>query len=500
MKRGLGMGPPTAGSRLLGLLLALVTLPAAAQIGPLTNQNLFFDQASNAHTGNYLAADTGLIYSDNGTRTQNGSGDTLALLGLLGNTARQGPRFDYRLASDIAVVKYLRSNYQTQPFGFFDGTGELWIVPGFFSWTGRETYTQTVIEPFAPVTPDNLESLNYVTTGPRFTLRPTLRTTLTLDGTYSYVTSSSKSPLYVNLDNHRYGGDLTFTHAFSNSSSAYITGAVQKVDFTDQVINNNFTEDQGSVGYKVASARTVLDIGGGYTKIREIALTTVQTLRGPRELPQSQTPSGVTWHAELSRQISPSSRLSLYALREVTDAANLFRLNLDQPVATTVADRLSTGEPFTDRQLGASWRFQAARTTLTLGYLDIREHYKIHPMSDRNVKVASAFLGRQLSPVLNWDIGAEFERQNSALIGSANTVNAITSLRWQIARQLGLRFLYAHSALTPHGYSENQVGVTASYAFIQEGGWGSSQPGTQPAAPPTLTPGMLPGSAQPRPQ
>jgi hypothetical protein len=167
-------------------------------------------------------------------------------------------------------------------------------------------------------------------------------------------------------------------------------------------------------------------------------------------------------------------------MKQVTDAANLFRLNLDQPVPGSAAARLTTGDPFTDRELGANWRFVGARTSLTLGYLDIRERYKIHTASDRNVKDASALLGRRLSPVLNWDIGAEYERQEFAFGGSSNTVNAITSLRWQIARQIGLRFVYAHSALTPRGYAENQVGVTASYAFI---------PGTEePAAPPALTP------------
>lgn len=498
MNRRRGTGPLARGHRLVGFLLALTALPAAAQIGPISSQNLFLDQASNAHKGNYLEADTGLIYTDNVTRVQNGSGDTLALLGLVGDASREGPRLDYRFASDLALVKYLRSNYQTQPFGFLDGSGDFWIVPGFFSWTGRETYTQTVIDPFAPVTPDNLESINYATTGPRFTLRPTLRTTLTLDGTYSYLNSSSKSPLYVNIDNHRYAADVTLSHAFSNSSSAYITGSHEKVEFTDTVNNNNFRQDQAQAGFKVASARTVLNVSGGYTKLHEAVLATVQTLRGPRELPQSQTPGGAIWRVELSRQTSPSTRLSLHALKQVTDAANLFRLNLDQPVPSSAANRLTTGDPFTDRELGASWRFAAARTSLTLSYLDIRERYKVHPTFDRNVKDATAFLGRQLSPVLNWDIGAEFERQDFALSGSSNTVNAITSLRWQIARQVGLRFLYAHSALTPHGYAENQVGVTASYAFI-EGSQRSSQPGTEPAAPPSKTPGMLPGAPPPRP-
>lgn len=487
MNRRQGTRPPARDHRLIGLVLALAALPAGAQIGPLTNQNLFFDQASSARRGNYLEADTGLIYSDNVTRVQNGAGDTLALLGLVGDASREGPRLDYRLASDLALVKYLHSSYQTQPFGYLDGTAAVWIVPGAFSWTARETYSQTVIDPLAPVTPDNLEGINYVTTGPRLSLRPTLSTTVTLNGTYSYMNSSSKSPLYVNLDNHRYRGDVTLSHAFSSTLSAYVTGSSEKVEFSDQVDNSNFRQDQGLAGLKVATARTLLDVSGGYTRLHEDVLATVPTPVGPGQLPQSQVPGGGVWRVELSRQISPSSRLSLHAVKQVTDAANLFRLNLDQPVPATVADRLTSGDPFTDRELGANWQFTAARTSFTLAYLDIRERYKLNPGADRNVKDASALFARQLSPVLNWDIGAEYQRQEFAIAGSSNTVNAITSLRWQVGRQLGLRFLYAHSALTPHGYAENQLGVTASYALI-EGTPGNAPPGAP------RNPGMLPGA------
>src|SRR6266480_4124069 len=117
-----GTRPLAGAHRLIGLVLAFAPLPAAAQIGPLTNQGLFFDRASNPRGGNYLAADAGLIYSDNVSRAANGSGDTLALLGLLGDASREGgPRLDYRLSADLALVKYLRADYQTQPFGYLDG-------------------------------------------------------------------------------------------------------------------------------------------------------------------------------------------------------------------------------------------------------------------------------------------------------------------------------------------------------------------------------------------
>ncbi len=495
MNRRLG-GRSLASARLiLVALLALPALPVAAQIGPLTSQSLFFNQASNARRGNYLEADAGLVYTDDVSRMEGGSGDTLALLALVADANRRGTRLDYRLSSDLALAKYLRSDYQTQPFGYLDGAADLWIVPGFFAWTGRETYAQTVIEPFAPVTPDNLEGLNYVTTGPRFTLRPTLRTTITVDGTYSYINSSSKSPLYVNLDNHRYGGDATVSRAFSNTSSVYITGSADKVEFRDQVENTNFTLRQGLAGYRLGDSRTVLDVSGGYAQVRVLGLVTVQTLRGPRQVPQTQTPSGAIWRLELSRQTSPASRLSLTALKQVTDAANLFRLNIDQPVASTVADRLTAGDSFANRQLGATWQFLASRTSLVLGYLDIREHYTIHPTSDRTVRNATALIGRQLNPVLSADIGAEYMHQNFATVGSSNTVNVIANIRWRLSPQIGLRFLYAHSALTPHGYAENQIGVLASYAFVP-GAQVGSQPGTESAP----TPGTLPSAPSSHPQ
>ena len=79
------------------------------------------------------------------------------------------PRFDYHLDSDIALVKYFNGAYETQPFGYFDGFGEFKIFPGTLSWIGRDTFTQLVIDPFQPATPDNLETINYVTTGPQLT-------------------------------------------------------------------------------------------------------------------------------------------------------------------------------------------------------------------------------------------------------------------------------------------------------------------------------------------
>ncbi len=455
---------------LITVLVAIFSaVPAKAQLGPLTAQSLFFDQASNSRSGNYVDAQTGLIYTDNVALTRNGTGDTLAMLGLVADTSRQGPRLEYHLDSDITFIKYLKEEFQTRPYGYLDGDLDFKIIPGFFSWTARETYADAVILPTQPVTPDNLEGINFATTGPRFTLRPTLRTTITINGAYSYIDSSSQSPLYVNVDNRRYAGDATINEAVSNTTSVYLGGSWQKVSFVDKTINTNFTEDQGTLGYRYADARTVLDISAGYAKLRVGPQTTTVTVVGgqTRQETIDESPSGATYRLELSRLISPTQRVSFHALQQVADAANMFRLNVDGPVVSILPDRIASGDPFTDREFGLDYRFQASRTALDVALLDVSERYKINPASDRDIKVLSALVARQLTPVLNWEIGLNYQRQNySSTSGTFNQIGALTSLRWQIGERLGLRFIYAHSSLNPHRYDENQVGVTVSYALV----------------------------------
>ena len=472
------------GSRpVLALVLALVAAcsasPALAQLGPLTAQSLFFDQASNSRSGDYVDAQTGLIYTDNVDLTPNGKGDALAMLGLVADTSRQGPRLEYHLDSDISLIKYLKEEFQTRPYGYLDGDLDFKIIPGFFSWTARETYVDAVIIPTQAVTPDNLEGINFASTGPRFTLRPSLRTTIIFNGTYSYIDSNSQSPLYVNVDNRRYEGDGTIKEALSNTTSVYLGGSWQKVNFVDKTINTNFTEEQGTLGYRYADARTVLDVSGGYAKLRVGPQTTTVTVIGgqTRQETIDESPSGATYQLELSRLISPSQRISFHAVQQVADAANMFRLSLDGPVVSVLPDRIASGDPFTNREFGLDYRFQASRTALDIALLDIQERYKVSPASDRDIKLASALVARQLTPALNWEIGVNYERQGySSTTGTLTQIGAITSLRWQLGERLGLRFIYAHASLNPHRYDENQVGVTVSYALVgtaQANGLGS---------------------------
>ena len=500
---------PAAGSRpwyrrAFGLGLALAALPAAAQVsGPLTGQSLFFNQASNAHIGNYLAVNAGLLYTSNAQFAANGTGDTLATLGLIGDVAREGTRLDYHLDSDVALLKYLSGSFGTQFTGYLDGEAALKIVPGFFSWIARETYTQLQIDPYTPATPANLENLNYITTGPRFMLRPTLRTSVTLDGLYSYVSSSSSAPQFVNLDSNRYGGNLTVDRAFSETSSLYIKGSYQKVDFKDQVDNNNFSIADAEGGFRLHGGRTDFNVSGGYSRIQvEDVLVPVDTILGTVERPETQTFSGAIWSFNLSRLITPSNRVSLYANQQFTDPAAGFRLGFDQPVPVIAPTQFAAGNPYQSRDYGADWRFETLRTSIDVSFLAARVRYVVNnantDTSDHNAKVASVLFARQLSPVLNWDVGGmyshtDFSNVQPSISNGQTTVKvttALTDLRWRVGERVSLRFLYAYTAQL--GIHANQVGITASYALT-----GGGQPGTTESQTPLLQP-TSPQSMQPQ--
>ncbi len=442
-----------------GLLLSACAGMALGQTGPITTQSLFFNTAGNVHRGNYLELDGGLIYNDNVDLTRNGSSDVLALLGLVGNVSRlDAPRFDYHLDSDIALVKYLRSSFQTQPFGYLDGTGLFKIVPGTLSWTARDTYNQAILNPAVPPTPDNLENLNYFTTGPRLVLRPTLRTTVTVDGTYSYVLTSSKSPAYVDIDHHRYGADARIERAFSSTFSAYVQGNYDKVQFKDLADNRDFTSETGLAGFKFGDARTVLDVQGGYTRLKLGIGGTAIPQTGPT------TPSGTNYRFSLSRLISQRQRLSIYTYRQVTDAANLFRINLDQPVPSNGPNQLANGQPFTHREYGATYHIEGPRTVLEVNGVTFTDRYSTTPGNNRDVRAANALLSRQLNISWSWELAGSFEHDSYSAGSTLRTLNLLTSLRWRLGPRLGLRFILARTSYSPNGFADNQIGVIASYA------------------------------------
>lgn len=462
----------------VAIVFAAGAWPVAAQVanGPITTQQLFLDTASmGAAHGNFLEAAAGIVYTDNVTLSPHGSSDEIYMLGLIGNVERVGaPRFDYHLNSDLALVKYGSDVYPTQPFGYLDAFGDFKIIPASLSWIGRDTFSQALLNPIGAATPDNIASINNFTTGPQLKMQPTLRTSVTADATATWVNSTTKAANYTNSDNHRWGGDLTIDRAFSSSLSTYLTGSYMDVKFQDTTNNTDFTQKQLNGGVKLGTARTFIDASGGYTWVN-------------LDNPQHQTADGFTWNVQLSRVISPSQRLAFHWLSQFTDAANLFRLNLDQPTPIGGQNQIATGEPFLHREVGADWRIQESRTTFDLAALYFKETYQETPASNRDVWQVYGVVARELSESISIDLGVYYLHQVFETGVLSKNLNGLAGVRWRLGPRFALRFVYGYSSLTPNGYHENQIGVTVLYALTQ-GARASDQPQQMGTTAPTYQP------------
>ena len=451
-------------------------------MSPLSTQTLFYHQAANNYGGNYLSVDGGVVWSDNVLGAEGGASDTLLLLGLSGDVSGEGGRSDYHLSTNLAFLKYLSGSFPTRPVGFLDGLVAFKIMPEFISWIARATYSQAQINIYAPASPQNLVSLSYITTGPRFKVRPTLRTSVQLDALYSYLNTSSYSYVnpssgsfqYTNFDNHRYGGNLTIDRAFSDIAKLYLKAEYEKVEFKDTVNNNNFSIATAEGGYNLSDARTVLDLAGGYSRLSVYdVLTTVDSIAGERETLKTEEFKEPTWKVSLSRLITPTQRLGLHASQQFIDAAAAFRLGFDQPAPTIAPPLLGTGDAYLQRYYAVDWHIQGARTGLGISLAKLTSHYLITTTNanDSDMKIANAALTRQLSPVLKGDLVLSYERVNQigtlapgVTAQSSTGHGLIADLQWQVGAHLGVRFLYAYSSWG--GVATNQVGVIASWAFI----------------------------------
>ena len=312
------VAPPTIRQRApsVPLLFGRIALALAANIAVAwcaqAQSNNEYDNASTA-TNTVLDLKVGATRSDNVRRTaDNEVEDTLATIGLVADIAREGTRLDYSLESDLAWTEYLDDSYDGLPVGYLDGIAKIAIVPERFRWEFRDTFDQAIVDPLDPLTPDNVQSVNYFTTGPEVDLPLTASIRFTLGADYSIVTSSSDSLQATDLDSERYSGLLMLIDEISTISNVYVSADTQHIDFEDSG-NADYDSTTYNLGYRAKGSRTTLLATAGYTDIGG----------------DSDASGGWVGRFELGRRVSPASTLSVYAAREIGDATNMFRAGPD---------------------------------------------------------------------------------------------------------------------------------------------------------------------------
>jgi len=457
-------------------------------------QNAAFDTnapaaGSKAQTFLY-GVDAGVAESDNVTLVSTDKvSQTMAVADADFDIRQRSRLLDLDAKGDFSYLDYLQGAYGGQLIGRFDGSAHVALIPDRLIWVVEDNFGQAALDPYTPVTPTNLENVNYVSTGPDFALR---------FGASSYLNASARyaraqyetSP----FNSNRLLGNLAWGYQLSAQSSVSLNGDTERVMFQNTALNSDFDRSSGFVRYEVKGARTDLSVDLGATTINQNAGTIAVTQNGtPTTIDQNHgATTGGLAKLELSRKLSSAAKLTFSLGRELTDASTSFSsLQSGAIGAVGTAPAAQTSDNYTSQYASARWQYQRNRTTIAVSGRWERDEYDGIPGLDNSRSGGEFSVARRLTRALTAELLGRYYKTDylhgliAAENGSSNFDDEMVgaALTWRHGRALEIKLRCEHSArLTAgiYGYGENRAVLTVGYRPTRqpESDPGALSPGT----------------------
>jgi hypothetical protein len=394
--------------------------------------------------------DVGVGESDNVTLVETDKvSQTIAIADLDFDFKDQSRRFDIDAKGDFTYLNYLQNAYSNQLLGRFDGTAAVALIPEHLNWVVRDNYGQGQIDPFTPVTPTNLENINYAATGPDAAFR--FGPTVFLDLSARYARISYETQPY---DRNEILGSAALGRVLSPQSSISINASFKRALFDDTVGNTDFDRSSVYAHYEVQGARTVLAANFGVTRVNQ----------------DSESFTGPVAQLQLSRVLSAASKLTFAAGRDLTDAGSAFA-NLQSGAIggiVTGPGALSINN-YTATYGSIRWDYARNRTTFAVSGTWEKDSYKGFPLQDVTRGSAEFRVERRLSRAFTAELLGRVYRTDYINTDFSETDGlAGAALMFHEGRALEIKLRYEHtsrvaSGVGSSGYHENRAFVTVGY-------------------------------------
>jgi hypothetical protein len=367
---------------------------------------------------------------------------------------QQSRRLDVDAKGNFTYYDYLQGAYGSQLIGRFDGIAHVAIIPERLTWVLQDDFGQAALDPYTPVTPTNLENVNYVSTGPDLALHFGANSYVNATARYAHVQYAT-SP----FNSNRVLGSLAWGLHLSARSSVSLNGNTERVMFENTVLNTDYDRSSGFGRYEVHGARTDFSADLGATVIRRNGTST----------------TGGLAKVEVSRKLSTAARLTVSVGRELTDASTSFS-NLQSGAIGVVgtAPAAQTSNNYTSNYATAGWRYQRYRTTVSLSGRWEKDLYNGDSLLDYTRSGAEFRVERQLTRALTADVLGRYYKIDyfHGLVASQNGNSSYddesvsVGLTWRHGRGLEVRLRGEHSARITtgiYGYRENRAILTVGY-------------------------------------
>ncbi len=417
-------------------------------------------QAADAADIGY-GVDLGLGYTDNVTReSQDGESETIATLGAQLRLEHESRRVDAQVAARLEFREYLDDSFDSEVVGNLIGKSVFDIVEERFTWTLDDTFGQTTQNQFSPSTPDNRENVNFLSTGPDFTLPLGSRNDLLVHGRYIDVSYGDSD-----LGNQRVRGEVALRRELSSASSVSVHANTEQVSFDDEQQYDDFDRNEAFLNYKVDAARTNLSLDAGIAEVR--------TEAGNLD----------TWlgRLELVRRASSALSVGVELGHDLSDAGNAFvQLQELQPGSTDPVAVQQTSMPFENTYGAIFSRFSRQRTGINMraGYYD--EQYEALPLLDRTRLTFDLLISRTLNAAMTAHAGVNYSRQEyDSLDRDFADITARLGMRWNVGRvtQLSVDYQYLDRSDSQNlfDYDASELWVRIAYQVGEgprDGGYG----------------------------
>ena len=487
---------PSAG--FLSLVLVSVLAPGGAAVAQMSgdttlNQpfSVFGSDATAARAPAYtFGVDAGIGETDNVTLVStNRVSQTMATADVDFSVNRHSRLFDLNAVGDFTDLEYLQHAFGNELLGRFDGIADVAIVPGRLIWVVRDDFGQSAVDPYTPVTPNNIENINYLTTGPDLKWRFGAVNFVDVSARYARAQYQT-SPFNSNrvLASVGVGRDISAAAAVSLNANT------EHVMFDNTAVNADFNRSSGFGRYEVHGARTDFVGELGVTVINQSGVNALTTTPVPviRLGPGTPAPgfaglallaepagtlTGPLAKFELSRKISASAKVIFTAGQDLTDQSSSFSgQTTGVSGLNTITPGVLTSDSYRMTYASAGWQYLRNRTTLSVTARWERDIYPGLSSLDLTRPSVDFNLERRLTSTLKVQLLGRWDKFNypystltAQTFGSTNYADSVlgAALVWRHGRGLEIRLRCDHDTYTVSngntGYHETRAFLTVGY-------------------------------------
>jgi len=417
---------------------------ARAVIGCVVGASLAPPPAAAAEWGASIGS--GLVYSDNLERSEDGDSASLATTDVSGQIIGIGDHFDVDAEASIVWREYFDSAFDSDVLPQFRGEANWAPDPERFVWTVRDNFGQVALSPGEILQPVDRQDINVFSTGPAVTVPLGQRTNLQLAGLFSDVYYENDESDY-----NRLSGSMTLEREISLNQAAYVKGFTNRTEFKEQQFND-YDVVGISLGYEGLGARTELSAEVGVEILDD---------GGDHE-------DGFHVEVDLDRRLGERSSASLRLLSQYSDSAEVFSVDQDlQPVLGGVTNIQVSGVPLWFDLALIQLNWDGARTGAGLFASWSNEDADSIEVTDREIYGGGARVDRRLTDSVRVGAMASYfsEIWSGPIEQTQDDFSLILDLQVELSPKVTLTAYFERYTRSdsPGDYDENRFVVLLRY-------------------------------------